>query len=152
MAMVQVSWPLPAERTEEHYRFQDASRRYWIRVSGIFFEWFMVIVLLGVALMHAMSPWPTCAAVWRWLVLACCFAVWGYGDDRDVPREAAVESDGPRTAAGGKLEDAVRARVVFRNGPGVSDLVCDLVRRDSGFHLVSAVQAAILKVDPPTPN
>ena len=78
MAMVRVSWPLPAERAEEHYRFQDAARRHWIRVSGIFFEWFMVVVLLGGALIHALSPMRP-APVWRWLALACCFAVWGYG-------------------------------------------------------------------------
>src|ERR1035441_4967095 len=39
MAMVRFSAPLPAERAEEHYRFQDAARRNWIRVSGIFFRW-----------------------------------------------------------------------------------------------------------------
>jgi hypothetical protein len=78
MAMVRVSWPLPAERAEEHYRFQDAARRYWIRVSGIFFEWFMVVVLLSGALIHALSPMRP-APMWRWLALASCFAVWGYG-------------------------------------------------------------------------
>jgi len=78
MAMVRLSFPLPAERTEEHYRFQDAARRYWIRLSGIMFEWFMVVVLFGGALMHALSPMRP-APVWRWVVLACSFAVWGYG-------------------------------------------------------------------------
>ena len=77
MAMVRVSWPLPTERTEEHYRLQDASRRYSIRVNGLFFEWFPVIVLLGVALLHGLSPVHP-AAVWLWLVLACSIAVWGY--------------------------------------------------------------------------
>ena len=63
MAMVQMSWPLPAERTEEHLPLQDASRRYWIRLSGIFFEWFMVIVLLGVALLHGSFPAHPAAGV-----------------------------------------------------------------------------------------
>jgi len=78
MAMVRVSWPLPAERAEEHYRLQDASRRYWIHLFGIIFQWFTLVVLLGVAVLHGLSPvYP--APVWRWLVLACSFAVWGYG-------------------------------------------------------------------------
>ena len=79
MAMVKVSWPLPAERTEEHFQLQDVSRRYWIRLSGILFEWFMVIVLLGVALLHAASAAHHPPQAWRWLTLGCGFAVWAYG-------------------------------------------------------------------------
>ena len=78
MAMVRLSFPLPAERTEEHFHLQDFARRFWIRVSGIIFEWFMVIVLLGSALLHGLFPVHP-APVWRWLVLASMFAVWGYG-------------------------------------------------------------------------
>jgi hypothetical protein len=78
MALVQLSFPLPAERTEEHYRLQDLSRRFQIRVFGILFEWFMVIILLGVAVLHGLSPVHP-APVWRWLVLAGGLAVWGYG-------------------------------------------------------------------------
>jgi hypothetical protein len=80
MAMVRLSFPLPAERTEEHFHLQDFARRFWIRLSGIIFEWFMVIVLLGVALLHAAaSPVHHPPQAWRWLVLASMFAVWGYG-------------------------------------------------------------------------
>jgi hypothetical protein len=80
MAMVKLSWPLPAERAEEHYRLHELSRRFWMRVSGIIFEWYMVVVLLGVALLNATSsPAHHPAPVWRWLVLASQFAVWGYG-------------------------------------------------------------------------
>jgi hypothetical protein len=78
MAMVRFSFPIPAERAEEHYRFQDASRRNWIRVSGILFEWFPVTILLGGALMHAMSPMPS-APAWRWSALAVSLSVWVYG-------------------------------------------------------------------------
>ena len=78
MAMVWLSFPLPAERTEEHFRFQDASRRFWIRLNGIIFQWFMLVVLLGVAVLHGVLPVHP-APVWRWLVLASCLAVWGYG-------------------------------------------------------------------------
>src|ERR1035437_6660445 len=62
----------------------------------------------------------------------------GIRHGRDVPRDAADEGDGARFASGGKLEDAVRAVVVVGDEPGISDLVCDLVRRDSGADLLSA--------------
>jgi hypothetical protein len=78
MAMVRFSAPLPAERAEEHYRFQDAARRNWIRVSGIFFGWFSVTILFSGALLHALSTVRP-AAAWRWLALAISLAVWGYG-------------------------------------------------------------------------
>jgi len=80
MAMVKLSWPLPAERAEEHYRLHEISRRFWMRISGILFEWYMVVVLLCVALLHAVSsPAHHPAPVWRWLAVASQFAVWGYG-------------------------------------------------------------------------
>ena len=79
MAMVKMSWPLPAERTQEHFQLQDVSRRFWIRLSGILFEWFAVVVLLGVAVLHATSPAGHPPQVWFWLALASGFAVWAYG-------------------------------------------------------------------------
>jgi hypothetical protein len=78
MAMVRFSFPIPAERAEEHHRFQDASRRNWIRVSGILFEWFLITILLGGALMHALSPMRS-APAWRWISLAVTLSVWVYG-------------------------------------------------------------------------
>jgi len=79
MAMVKMSWPLPAERTEEHFHLQEVSRRFWIRLTGILFEWFMVITLLGLALLHAASAVHHPPEAWRWLVLASGLAVWAYG-------------------------------------------------------------------------
>jgi hypothetical protein len=78
IAMVNVSWPLPAERTEEHFQLQDVSRRFWIRVFGILIQWYMLVVLLGVAVLHGVLPVHP-APAWRWLVLVSGFAVWGYG-------------------------------------------------------------------------
>ena len=77
MTMVRLSFPLPAERTEEHLRVQEAGRRFWIRVFGIVIQWFMLVVLLGVAVLHGLPVHS--ALMWRWLVLVCCLAVWGYG-------------------------------------------------------------------------
>ncbi|MDP9049132.1 MAG: hypothetical protein M3O31_00190 [Acidobacteriota bacterium] len=78
MAMVWLSWPLPAERAEEHLRLQEATRRNWIRVSGIQFQWFFIVILIGGALMHALFP-ATPPPAWRWILLAVDLAVWGYG-------------------------------------------------------------------------
>jgi len=78
MTIVLLSWPLPAERTEEHFRLQDVSRRFSIRLFGIIFQWFMLVVLLGAAMLHGLLPVHP-APVWRWLLLASMFAVWGYG-------------------------------------------------------------------------
>ena len=56
-------------------------------------------------------------------------AVGGVGNpgDRNVPRDAAVESDGPPTAPGRQLEDAVPPRVA--DEPALPDLGRDLVWR-----------------------
>ncbi len=78
MAMVRVSWPLPAERPEEHFHLQELYRRFWIRLIGILFQWFNLVILLGVAVLHGLLPVHP-APMWRWLVLACSLAVWGYG-------------------------------------------------------------------------
>ena len=80
----------------------------------------------------------------------CSLGGLGIPSVRTRPREPAIGVDGPRSAPGGKLEDAVPQRVA--DEPTLPDLVHDLVRRHFRFHLVSAVQASILKVDPPTPN
>jgi hypothetical protein len=47
-------------------------------VNGLLFQWFMVTILLGGALVRGFIPVHP-APVWRWLVLTCCLAVWGYG-------------------------------------------------------------------------
>ena len=76
IAVVRASSPLPAERTEEHYRFQDAARRNWLRLWGAF-GWFSVVILFGGALVHALSPTRSVPEL-RWCVLAVALAVWGY--------------------------------------------------------------------------
>jgi amino acid transporter len=54
IALIRFSYPLPAERTAEHYRYQDAERRTWIRVVNVL-SWFLVFVLLSIALRHTRS-------------------------------------------------------------------------------------------------
>jgi hypothetical protein len=76
MAVVRFSYPLPVERTEEHYQYQDAERRNWLRVWGAF-GWFFIVILLGGALRHAWSPIRPIPAL-QWFVIAAALAVWGY--------------------------------------------------------------------------
>ena len=76
IAAVRSSSPLPTERTEEHYQYQDAERRNWLRVWGAF-GWFFVVILLGMALKRAWSASRMVPGL-QWLILGIALAVWGY--------------------------------------------------------------------------
>jgi hypothetical protein len=67
--------PLPAERTEEHYKYQDAMRRNGISWLNAW-SWGCVVLLFGVALGSTCSP----AAIpfLRWLVVGFFLAVFAY--------------------------------------------------------------------------
>jgi hypothetical protein len=52
---VRCSFPIPAERAEEHYQYQDVCRRIWIRAWSAV-GWFLTIILFGGALRRAWSP------------------------------------------------------------------------------------------------
>jgi hypothetical protein len=72
---VRAGSPLPTERTEEHYQYQDAVRRNAIRVySGT--AWFVAAVLFGYALLHTWSPAKT-VPLWQWLIVGVTMAFWG---------------------------------------------------------------------------
>jgi hypothetical protein len=67
--------PLPAERTEEHYKYQDAMRRNAISLLNAW-SWGCVVLLFGVALGRTCSP---AAIPWlRWLVVGVFLAVFAY--------------------------------------------------------------------------
>jgi hypothetical protein len=74
IGVVRNSPPLPSERTEEHYRWMDAQRRYWLRVNDCG-RWFFLIIFAGYALL---TSWPAARTiVWlRWLVIGMALAVW----------------------------------------------------------------------------
>ena len=74
IVVVRNSPPLPSERAEEHYRWADAQRGYWLRRMD-FFRWFSIVILAGYALLHG---WPAANhIVWlRWLVIGIELAVW----------------------------------------------------------------------------
>ena len=76
IAAIRASWPLPVERTEDHYEYQDVARRNGVRTMDAF-GWFFVIILFGYALRHG-GP-STSSFPWLpWLTAAAALAVMGY--------------------------------------------------------------------------
>lgn len=75
IGIVRKSFPLPAERTEEHYRWMEAQRRQSLLEMDGFFRWFSIVILAGYALQHG---WPGArAVVWlRWILIGTALAVW----------------------------------------------------------------------------
>ncbi|MGA3136946.1 MAG: hypothetical protein ABSC88_13240 [Terracidiphilus sp.] len=74
IALVRSGAPLPAERTEEHYRYQDAMRRNGIRVLNAW-GWLMVVTLCGFPLRQIWSPVTFPWLVWIFLgVFTAVFA------------------------------------------------------------------------------
>jgi len=68
--------PLPAERTEEHQHWFDASRRYALRVLDSM-RWLFLAALAGQAGAHG---WPEVKAVagLRWFYIGVILAIWSY--------------------------------------------------------------------------
>ncbi|MFN7995618.1 MAG: hypothetical protein U0Q18_18555 [Bryobacteraceae bacterium] len=58
LVLVRSSFPVPADRAEEHYRLQDAQRRFALRVFDAL-GWFWTAVLFVYALRHS---WPATQA------------------------------------------------------------------------------------------
>lgn len=67
--------PLPAERTEEHYRYQDAMRRNRIHLMNAW-GWLMVVVLAGYSLRQIVPPKASHTLVW--ISLCIMTAVFAY--------------------------------------------------------------------------
>jgi hypothetical protein len=76
IVVVRSSSPLPTEHTEEHYQYQDAERRNWLRVWGAF-GWLFVVILMAMALERAWSVSRMVPAL-QWLILGVALAAWGY--------------------------------------------------------------------------
>jgi hypothetical protein len=74
--LVRSASPLPAERTEEHYRYQDAVRRNGVNALSAW-GWLAVVTLFGYALQRAWSPASTLPWL-RWLNVGVFFAVFAY--------------------------------------------------------------------------
>jgi hypothetical protein len=73
IVLVRSGFPLPAGRVEEHYRLQDAQRRYGLRVFDAL-GWFLTAVLFAYALQHS---WPAMQAdsSLGWLLSGLVFAI-----------------------------------------------------------------------------
>jgi hypothetical protein len=69
--LVRNSFPLPAERTEEHYRWMDAWRRYSLRVMDAM-AWFFTVVFAAYALQRGglLAGWA------RWSLIGIALAIW----------------------------------------------------------------------------
>ena len=76
VAVVRSSGPLPVERTEEHYEYQDVARRNGVQQMNAV-GWFCVVILLGYALRHG---WPAGRTVpgLPWLMAGVALATMGY--------------------------------------------------------------------------
>jgi hypothetical protein len=74
IVVVRNSFPLPTERAEEHHRWMEAQRRWWLRVMHTL-QWFLIAILGGYALRHG---WPGANAIpWlRWLLVGVALAIW----------------------------------------------------------------------------
>ena len=71
--IVHHSYPLPPERTEEHHRWQEAGRRYWLTVTELM-RWFFAVRLAGYSVEHAFPA--TKMLVWlHWLFFSMCIAI-----------------------------------------------------------------------------
>jgi hypothetical protein len=73
--LVRASVPLPAERAEEHYRYQDALRRIGINQLTAW-SWGCVVLLFGIALGRTCSP--ALLPIVKWLTGGAFLAVFAY--------------------------------------------------------------------------
>jgi len=71
IVLARSSFPLPADRAEEHYRLQDAQRHYGLRVFDTL-GWFLTAILFVYALQQT---WPAMQAIisLRWLLIGVVF-------------------------------------------------------------------------------
>jgi hypothetical protein len=75
IALVRSGAPLPAERTEEHYRYQDVMRRnsvHWLNAFG----WLMVLPLCAFSLRQSLPPQALPSLLWTFLAVFTGVFVW----------------------------------------------------------------------------
>lgn len=71
--IVHQSYPLPPEKTEEHQRWQEAGRRYWLSVTELM-RWFFVVRLAGYSVEHGFPAAKM--MVWlHWLFFSADLAI-----------------------------------------------------------------------------
>jgi hypothetical protein len=113
--MVRCGFPLPAERAEEHYRYQDAMRRGWIGITTAI-VWCFLVVLFGVALGRA---WPVVSShPWfLWAILCAFIAVWGTMMIRSFRCMKVAATVGRELRPAGSFATPTRRASCWMNGP-----------------------------------
>jgi hypothetical protein len=71
--IVHHSYPLPPERTNEHHRWQEAGRRYWLTVTELM-RWFFVARLAGYSVEQAFPATKMMVSL-HWLFFTICIAI-----------------------------------------------------------------------------
>ncbi len=72
--LVRSSFPLPAQRTDEHHRWQEANRRFSLRVMDSLC-WFLVAVLAAYTVQHGLPA--ANAMIWlHWILLGTAIGLW----------------------------------------------------------------------------
>jgi hypothetical protein len=67
-------FPLPPERTEEHYQYAEATRRHSLRIIETQ-RWFFAVILAGCAVLGQL-PAARSAPRLRWVIVAVALAIW----------------------------------------------------------------------------
>jgi hypothetical protein len=75
--LVRHSYPIPAERAEERYQYQEARKRNAIKVSTAG-AWGIVVFLFGFALARAFSPSKAALILWLSLTIGVSIVPTGY--------------------------------------------------------------------------
>ena len=112
IVLVRSAFPLPAGRVEEHYRLQDAQRRYGLEVFDAL-GWFLTAVLFVYALKHS---WPAMQskAPLHWLLTGLVLAIGLY------MTAVIVRGQGRLIAMGRNLRPAGSWSAPFRGAQWVS--------------------------------
>lgn len=69
--------PLPPDRPDEHFRWIEAQRRYYLRGLDLF-RWLFVVLLAGFGVRALLRNWHEPAAWLLWPLCGVFFAVWLY--------------------------------------------------------------------------
>ena len=72
--LARMRFPLPPERAEEHYHWQEANCRYSLRVLDSL-RWFFAVILAFYALQHGL-PWLKTMAWLHWLGFGIAMGIW----------------------------------------------------------------------------
>ncbi len=74
IVVINAGAPLPTDRTEQHYRYFEAGRRYGLRVIDVA-RWFFAFIVFSYAVLHC--QWQISATNWlTWSLIATASGIW----------------------------------------------------------------------------